>query len=701
MKKKNTERLDYWQNKLRAYKTSWEDESILMDGRESILLGERNTIDAIVTGDVVTTTQHLRNLAGEIIESEVDSNVPLPKVSSYYKKYEQLAVLVEDMIRNKLDKWPSEELNDQLERTVPAQGGAFTLLEWDNTKKTHSYVGESILSFVHPKLITPQPGVTSSLEDMDSFILRFPHTKKYIKNHYGVDVEDEGEDEPGVRGSGDVDESDDMVTQYIAYYRNSKGGIGMFSWVGDKVLADYIDYQARRLPVCTKCGRTMNTEQIEPMSMPTIDGAWPGGATGDYSLDKGMLSMTPTAALEGVADEVSKPKRKKSSGEVCIYCGNDKFEEADAEFEEIWEPVTIPSLDEESPDRVIPGAEWKDTEEQETDISGKPLFDAMGLPVMIKELVPTKIPYYKPDLYPVFLHKNISMWGQLLGESDIDIISDQQNSYNRLAQKVLDETLSGGSYITLPNDPAIRIDTSSGKIIRLSKPEHKAMIDVFTLQANIAQPLELMQYFYEEARQLIGITDSYQGRKDSTATSGKAKEFAAAQSAGRMESKRVMKRSAWSHIFEAIFKFELAYADEPRPIVGYDKNGNHRDEEWNKYQFLEQDETGEWYWNDQFLFSCDAAAPLVQNRDAMWGELRSMFIEGDFGDPTATDTQIMYWQAMEEWHYPGASKTKKFLVEKRQKEAELQAAQAQAQVNAIQYAKQQTGQSIPQGGGML
>ena len=49
---------------------------------------------------------------------------------------------------------------------------------------------------------------------------------------------------------------------------------------------------------------------------------------------------------------------------------------------------------------------------------------------------------------------------------------------------------------------------------------------------------------------------------------------------------------------------------------------------------------------------------------------------GAFGDPTQTDTLILFWGKMEELHYPGAGTTKKFLEEKQ--EREQQAAQAMA-----------------------
>ena len=47
-------------------------------------------------------------------------------------------------------------------------------------------------------------------------------------------------------------------------------------------------------------------------------------------------------------------------------------------------------------------------------------------------LLPTKIPYYKPEVYPLVLQRNVSLFGQLLGDSDADKIADQQNTVNRL-----------------------------------------------------------------------------------------------------------------------------------------------------------------------------------------------------------------------------------------------------------------------------
>ena len=49
---------------------------------------------------------------------------------------------------------------------------------------------------------------------------------------------------------------------------------------------------------------------------------------------------------------------------------------------------------------------------------------------------------------------------------------------------------------------------------------------------------------------------------------------------------------------------------------------------------------------------------------------------GAFGDPSSTETLILFWSKMEELHYPGAGETKKYL-EKRLQQEQQRAAQAQ------------------------
>ena len=624
--------LEMWQARLERNESAYESKLDDMDRRERAYKGSR-VLDIRVAGDRKRKANHVRNLTAEIIEAQVNSSIPQPKVTAKRQKDEKKAKIIEDMLRNELNRMPFEMLNDQQERTVPIQGGGMFLVEWDNTQRSHTTVGELNVSLLHPKQVIPQDGVYSGIEDMDYIILKIPQTKEYIRRRYNVRVKDESEQEPDIKSESNVSPADDMVTQYIAYYRNSKGGIGLYSWVNDIELEDLDDYQARRVQRCTVCGEA-----------------------------------------------------KPLEGGKCPKCGSSKWTAEAQEYETLSNPVK------RSDGSEIPAA----------------VVDMVTL-----EVKPTRIPYYQPNIYPIILQKNVSLFGEFLGDSDVDKVRDQQNTCNRIESKIVEKLVKSGSYMVLPDDASIRADAEDMKVIRPGSAGNAQLISVKDMQGNISQDLTYLAQVYEEARQIIGITDSFQGRRDSTATSGTAKEFAAAQAAGRLESKRVMKDAAYAALFEAMFKFKLAYADEPRPVLARDMNGDTVYEEFNRYDFLEQDKTGEWYWNDQFLFSCDTTAPLANNREAMWQETRTNLQSGAFGDPTDLQTLILYWTKMEQLHYPGSSETKAFMEMRYQQQLQAQAIQQQqmmqmqaqaqqmnAQADAMQAMRTQSGNggNIQQGG---
>jgi hypothetical protein len=642
-KKTDRQKLRMWQERLSKNQAAFDGEVAKMDAREELYRGS-DALRAMVRGDRKEKTPHVRNICAELIEAQVDSNIPQPKVTACREKDEHLAKLIEDMLRNEMDALPFEEINDIMERTVPIQGGAAFLVEWDNTKRTHYTVGELSITQLHPKQLVPQDGVYTSVEDMDYIILKIPQTKEYIKRRYNVDVEDETEQEPDVKGALETS-ADDLVTQYIAYYRNDKGGIGLYSWVNNTQLEDLDDYQARRLRRCASCGAVepLNPEPTKaPVPiMPGITGA-PGmpDLTGLPSGTGPSEMLQPPEAIAIVIPETAGNGEK-----ICPQCGSSEWTDSAEDHEELFMPIK------RSDGSVIPGA--------------------------IMPGVPTRIPFYKPDIYPVVLQKNVSLFGQLLGDSDLDKIADQQNTINRIEAKIIDKLLMSGSYITLPDEASIKVDADDMKVIRPGNAATKNLIDVYDLQGNVEQDLTYLRQTYEESRQIIGVTDSFQGRQDRTATSGKAKEFAAAQTAGRLESKRVMKHAAYAKLFEAMFKFKLAYADEPRPVVSMDIHGKRKYDTFNRYDFLEQDAAGEWCWNDRFLFSCDTTAPLASNREAMWQETRMNLQTGAFGDPTNPATLILFWSKMEMLHYPGAGETRAYIEEETRKQQQMQMRQMQ------------------------
>lgn len=631
--------LDLWKERLQTAQEAYQTALDQMDEREELYRGNKK-ITSFVSGEKTTEAAHVRNIIAELIEAQVDSTIPAPKVTAKYKKDEHLAKMIEDMLRNEIDRLPMEMLNDRQERCVPLQGGGLWLIEWDPDSSSHVTAGDVYVSALHPKQVIPQAGVWDNVEDMDYIFVKQAQTKEYIKRVYGVDVKAEAEEEPDIRAVSSSDPSDEIITQYTVYYRNDNGGIGMYSWSGDTEIVDYDDYQARRLKRCKDCGR-------------------------------------PESTMERSTETDENGEKVTYEAGRCQYCGGE-LESGTEDHEDSYAPIR------KSDGMELGGA----TDALMFNDDGTPMLDENGLPMV--EPQPTHIPYYKPDIYPVILQRNVSVYGQFLGESDADKIRSHQNATNRIETKILKQLIQGGSYMTLPNDPSIKIDTDDMKPIRIKTPQEAAQISVQDIQGNIEQPLVYLNQLYEEARQAIGITDSFQGRKDTTATSGKAKEFAAAQSAGRLESKRVMKQAAFAQLYEAIFKFKLAYADEPRPVVAQDERGNSQYEAFSRYDFLERDDAGNYYWNDNFLFSTDPSASLANNREAMWQETRQNLQTGAFGDPTQLSTLILFWSKMELLHYPGAGDTKKYLEEQLQQQIAQQQRMQQMQQQQMMMSQGQT-----------
>lgn len=699
---KSKSKLAIWQERLGDSDSAYSSQVSLMDSREELYNGQHQ-LKPITEGDTTKegsarTTSHCRNIIFENIETQISSSIPQPKVTPRNKGDEHLANIIEHFLRNELDRLPFETINDMAERTVPIQGAVGFLVDWDNTRRTHNTIGEVTVSVIHPKQFAPQPAVYTGIDDMDWFIVKVPTTKGAIRRLYGKDVYAEGESEPEIRSAGGHAQSEDAVTMYVGFELNDSGSIDKYIWVNNVELEDLEDYQARRQPVCKSCGRVrplpgqiINAGVPHSFNAPATEDTQAEDAAQMLASQLAAAFMTPQPedatsvqpsiepqqpdvppSLSKIPFEAGDTPPDKYDGGPCPWCGGTEFSDEVQEYEEVMVPMNTPG------GVQIPGSQLTIGED--------------GTPVE----KPTLIPFYKPDVYPIVLQRSVSVYGQLLGNSDVDVIADQQNTVNRIELKIIDRLVKAGTRVTLPDSPNFRIDSEDYCKWYIKNPADKAMIDVIDFKGDLQYELMYLNQVYEEARQILGITDSYQGRTDKTATSAVAKQFSAAQAAGRLESKRVMKDAAYASIFELMFKFWLAYGDEPRPVNYKDPNGDTVYEEFNRYDFLKQDPDGTWYWNDQFLFSCDSSAPLASNREAMWQETRLNLQTGAFGDPTSTDTLILFWSKMEMLHYPGAAETKKFLEERL--EQELRAAQEQAQAEAQAQAQAQMPQQPQQQG---
>lgn len=544
----------------------------------------------------------VRNITYELIESQVTGYIPNPSVSPkmWSERNERNARSVEVLLRNLRDDLPYEAMNDMDERYSPIYGGSIWLVEWDNSIVTHNTVGGVKLSCLSPKHFVGQPNIYN-VSDMEYCFITFETTKEDIERRYGV------RPEVAEEASSDEYADDHTATLYVCYYKNEEDKICQYIWSADTEILDIDDYYARKRSYCKVCGKREELCNCE------------------------------------------KPK---------TYLVNEEFEEPIRDIL-CSDGSVIPAMSEVIRDGQIV---MEEKQIMATEADGSPAFemgaDGIVTPLMTTVMVPkteqTKLPFYQIDVFPIVIRKNTSQEDKLIGQSDCEFIRPQQQAINKIESRMMEKLIGAGVYPIVPEDCSVDLDNSVFKTVFRAKPNTYNLYGRVDLQVDISRDIAQAERLYDQAKRILGITDSFQGQADSTAQSGKAKQLQIQQAAGRLDSKRQMKNAAYSELDLIIFRYYLAYADEPRPAVYKDAEGKLQNVIFNRYDFLERDEAGEWYYNDQYLFRADASMDVDKVRETLWQENRLNFQSGAYGDPAQPQSQLIFWQNMERAHYPWA-----------------------------------------------
>lgn len=631
--KSQNKTLAEWKAKLEEAKNNYSDERNAMQKYTKYYKGDRDIAPSVNSAIVnVKKAANVRNIVYELVESQVDSSIPMPKVRAIHEEDDMLAVRIERLLENMVQNLKLQVLNDSMERVTYVQGGSMFHVQWDSNKGLHSEVGSIVVDDIHPYNVIPQPGVLK-LEDMDYFFVQTHMTKRAVKRFYNKDVSDASNDDTEAsRNNRTANINDDVVTVNTVYFKNDDGGVGKYVWCDTYELQNFKDYQARQREACAECGATM------------IDG-------------------------------------------VCPVCGGTKKKKVTDDYEELVEGLEI-NID-GSPRK----ANLNPLDEMSDLFSDEPDIDEEGNPTIKR--VKKKIPYYKPNVYPVILRKNISEEDRFLGGSDVRVMIDQQDAIKKYTTKIDEKLMKAGSAITLPEGIDFEKTDKEFKIVRVRNAADVGMINVLNLQANVEYDTRMLDINYEAARSTIGITDSYQGKYDSSATSGTAKQFSINQAAGRLESKRTMKNEAFARLYEIMFKFWLAYADQTTAVTTTDASGQAHHDLIDRHEFLKMDINGEFYWNDEFVFDTDPTSTLMANREAMWNQTDLKLQSQAFGPLGDLETLKTYWTFMKANGYPNAGMALDSILERIQSVEEAQ--QMQEQMQEEQALAAQTPDNLVQG----
>lgn len=321
------------------------------------------------------------------------------------------------------------------------------------------------------------------------------------------------------------------------------------------------------------------------------------------------------------------------AADTCGNCGSKSFK---------YENATVDVLSEDLYEIYNPYEVGETDDETQRDRNEARVFLTAG----------TEIPFYQVRQLPFVPRVAISAPNSIYGISEVFTLLETQDAINKIYTKAVEKSLSSGAVVTKPEKMKINDDDTSFKIFGVRSPEEAAMVQAKQIMADISQELAMSALLYDSAKSSSGVTDSFQGKQDTTATSGKAKEYSAMQTAGRLESLRVMKSASFAGLYELVLKYLLAFSDEPRKFVRILPDGTEKEETWNKYMFLNKDKYGDVYYREDFKFDSDPASTLSQNRIQMWQETQNQFIQGTFGTPTDPRVLKLFWNTMDSLQYP-------------------------------------------------
>ena len=537
---------------------------------------------------------NVRNAGYEMIESQVNTEIPQVSVKSKANGFEWLAKNVQAKTQSDVDESNIQQIHDENERITPIYGLSMVMVTWDPSVKHHLYNGEKKFINIDPKQFIGQKRIYD-IEKMDYFFIEFPTTKKAILAEYGVDVEAESEAEPGLNVLDDTtvntaksDSTDEMVTKVMMFYKDKDGDVGLYVFVNNVELLDAPKYYLPKVEVCQDCGE-------------------------------------------------ENPQGTK----VCEYCESKKLKTTSKETETINDTLVLRPIEYTTkkfkvmPDKLDPT---------------KKTVQEVEYTEVIERVVPkgTVVQRFKPTRYPISIRINTPNQYKFGGQSDLAVIYDQLVSLSKIISKIEEKIVRSGAIISVPEESNFSLTSEVYQVIKMSAAD-SMLLKVENLQADIQQDILYAREMYEILKSTLGITDSFQGKNEVSAESGKAKQLKIQQSAGRLGSKLFNKYNFYGNLFRIMFEFDLCFTGEIRPFVMKDSNGSDAWTYFDRHEFLVQDETGEWYYNTDFIVSADSGGGFESDKLNLLAQTKEQY-------QMQLIDKRQYWQQLRDLGYTNAKK---------------------------------------------
>ncbi len=265
------------------------------------------------------------------------------------------------------------------------------------------------------------------------------------------------------------------------------------------------------------------------------------------------------------------------------------------------------------------------------------------------------IPYYLPNSFPIILRKNTLGDNTLLGGSDCERIRPQQQAINKIESRILQKLLRAGITPIMPEGTSVTLSNAVfGQIIKTRPGESIDNYGKIDTTPDISQDIEEADRLYDHAKRVLGISDALQGTDALKSESGYARQLKITRASSRLETKKRMKELAYCKLYETVFRHYLAFADEPRKFAYQDTMGRTLFSEFNRYDFIERDNDGNYYYDDSYLFTVDRNADSQYQGESLWETNLLNLERGTLGNKEDPKALLRYWQLQDKAHYPYA-----------------------------------------------
>lgn len=266
-------KLQKWKKKLEtalgehtAFRSRVDENDMLYHGTHEV--SRAGTYISNRDRDLDRDVKQVVNIVFQMVESQIDHNIPQPNILPMEQNDEAKAKMIEGMLTYKVNSSAMERINDENERIAKKASVCWYKLGWNPRIEKHTFTGDFEVINPHPKNVIPQPGVYR-VSDMDYLFHIETRTNSYVARTYGKDIADRLQDETAeyeyLEQSGRTEPlstDTNKVSVVECWYKDDEGNVGLFVWANDVIIKDMPKFYFKR----DEQGNVIETETITKLN---------------------------------------------------------------------------------------------------------------------------------------------------------------------------------------------------------------------------------------------------------------------------------------------------------------------------------------------------------------------------------------------------------------------------------------------------